>query len=526
MADSKRRILLIALGTTPHLLTFTLAALYKESPEAMPTEIRIVTTELGAEMARRSFFGEGNILDAFWRDYGLSPAAFTEADIHAISSADGEPIADIRTLDDSNRAADLIVKLVRECCEDPDASLHVSIVGGRKSMGMLMGSALTFYGRDRDRISHTLSENETAPDRRPYPSPEELAANPDVVILADLPFLRLRQILPAMMLSKEYSFSEIVRNSQQAIEYMPRVRLTHDGSRWRLYADGVPVYQTGADELVYPDSSRHIEVDIPSGTKTLKLECRNYWYAMTGSQLSTGDDRNYGSNDAMWGDAKLIFGSGSMFKVPSAPWPFHSLPYFILLGILCAFVGVYIIQLNYHFGNRLKKAFPNRWVRLGIGCAGLAGLLWLFPILAGDGYNFVQMLFSGADKNHLQSWNHGCNLLLLSLAAVLLKVVGTVFTLECGGEIFRVPLYEIRYLDVEKNYTTVHAKRDYTVKKTLGALSDELDERFFRIGRAAIVNLSYIRRVTKTDAILSDGAAVPLPRGAYEALNRAIIAYH
>ena len=242
MADSKRRILLIALGTTPHLLTLTLAALYKESPEAMPTEIRIVTTELGAEMARRSFFGEGNILDAFWRDYGLSPAAFTEADIHAISSADGEPIADIRTLDDSNRAADLIVKLVRECCEDPDASLHVSIVGGRKSMGMLMGSALTFYGRDRDRISHTLSETETAPDRRLYPSPEELAANPDVVILADLPFLRLRQILPAMMLSKEYSFSEIVRNSQQAIEYMPRVRLTHDGSRWRLYADGVPVH--------------------------------------------------------------------------------------------------------------------------------------------------------------------------------------------------------------------------------------------------------------------------------------------
>ena len=87
-----------------------------------------------------------------------------------------------------------------------------------------------------------------------------------------------------------------------------------------VYADGVPVYQTGADELVYLDSSRHIEVDIPSGTKTLKLECRNYWYAMTGSQLSTGDDRNYGSNDAMWGDAKLIFGSGSEEpELPDAP---------------------------------------------------------------------------------------------------------------------------------------------------------------------------------------------------------------
>ena len=115
---------------------------------------------------------------------------------------------------------------------------------------------------------------------------------------------------------------------------------------------------------------------------------------------------------------------------------------------------------------------------------------------------------------------------VLDRAAAKLRSDSRALTLECGGETVRVPLYEIRYLDVEKNYTTVHAKRDYTVKKTLGALSDGLDGRFFRIGRAAIVNLSYIRRVTKTDAILSDGAAVPLPRGAYEALNRAIIAYH
>ena len=103
---------------------------------------------------------------------------------------------------------------------------------------------------------------------------------------------------------------------------------------------------------------------------------------------------------------------------------------------------------------------------------------------------------------------------VLDRAAAKLRADSRALTLECGGEIFRVPLYEIRWLGVEKNYTTVHAKRDYTVKKTLGALSDELDERFFRIGRAAIVNLSYIRRVTKTDAILSDGAAIPLPRGA------------
>ena len=59
---------------------------------------------------------------------------------------------------------------------------------------------------------------------------------------------------------------------------------------------------------------------------------------------------------------------------------------------------------------------------------------------------------------------------VLDRAAAKLRSDSRALTLECGGEIFRVPLYEIRYLDVEKNYTTVHAKRDYTVKKTLGAL--------------------------------------------------------
>jgi hypothetical protein len=38
------------------------------------------------------------------------------------------------------------------------------------------------------------------------------------------------------------------------------------------------------------------------------------------------------------------------------------------------------------------------------------------------------------------------------------------------------------------------------------------------------VNLSCISRVTKTDIILKDGANIPLPRGAYEKVNRAIIA--
>ena len=95
--------------------------------------------------------------------------------------------------------------------------------------------------------------------------------------------------------------------------------------------------------------------------------------------------------------------------------------------------------------------------------------------------------------------------------------------LESTGELVRIPFYELRYLDVRQNYVTVHAKDDHTVKRTLGDFEKELDSRFCRVGRSMIINLSFIQRVTKTEVRLSDGTVLPLPRGAYEPLNRAII---
>lgn len=96
-------------------------------------------------------------------------------------------------------------------------------------------------------------------------------------------------------------------------------------------------------------------------------------------------------------------------------------------------------------------------------------------------------------------------------------------TLELPDELVRVPLYEIRCLEVRQNYVTIHAREDYTVKKPLGEFQRELDERFFRTGRSCIVNLAYVRRVTRTEVFLEGGLTAPLSRGLYDAINRAII---
>lgn len=100
-----------------------------------------------------------------------------------------------------------------------------------------------------------------------------------------------------------------------------------------------------------------------------------------------------------------------------------------------------------------------------------------------------------------------------------------VLFLNTGSEMVRVALKYISYADVQGNYVTIHAKENHTVKMTLSELEQQLDERFYRVGRSIIVNLTFIRKVTKKEIFLSDGSVLPLPRGAYEPLNRAIITH-
>lgn len=112
---------------------------------------------------------------------------------------------------------------------------------------------------------------------------------------------------------------------------------------------------------------------------------------------------------------------------------------------------------------------------------------------------------------------------VLDRAAEKMSKNEKVLNFEVSNEMIRVPVYQIRYAEVMGNYVTIHAATDITVKMTLGELEKLLDERFYRAGRSTIINLTQISRVTKTEIKLSDGTAVPLPRGAYDGVNRAII---
>lgn len=114
---------------------------------------------------------------------------------------------------------------------------------------------------------------------------------------------------------------------------------------------------------------------------------------------------------------------------------------------------------------------------------------------------------------------------VLNRAAQKLLRRERVLLLELSGETVRIPLEEISYLEVLKNYVTIQANEAYTVKKPLVELMRQLDDGFIRTGRSHVVNLRFVKRVTKTTVFLKTGTAIPLPRGMYETVNRAIIRY-
>ena len=97
--------------------------------------------------------------------------------------------------------------------------------------------------------------------------------------------------------------------------------------------------------------------------------------------------------------------------------------------------------------------------------------------------------------------------------------------LQGSDETVGIPYYEIRYVEVQHNYVTIHAAEDYTVKKTLSELEEELGDGFFRTGRSFLVNLKCVKRITKKEVSLKDGMVIPLSRGMYEKINREIIRY-
>lgn len=227
----QKNILFLVTGMTPQIITetvYALAADPENTEKWVPHEIHVLTTEKGLIQIKSHLFNDG-IFEKLLTDFCLPKIKFDDSTLHVIMR-DGEELKDLKTIEDNELAANETCRLIKLFTQNEQTTLHVSIAGGRKTMGFYAGYALSLYGRAQDSMSHVLvsQEFEFATNFY-YPTPyeyyvgkynsqERLNAQDAKVFLANIPFVRLRDALPHTHPLKidSYKFSDVVEQINQA----------------------------------------------------------------------------------------------------------------------------------------------------------------------------------------------------------------------------------------------------------------------------------------------------------------------
>jgi CRISPR-associated protein (TIGR02584 family) len=265
-AQPKRRILICVTGLSPQIVTETLFALsVSQTPRWVPDEIRLITTQRGADNARLTLLSDNpGWFHRLCRDWQLPPIAFDASHIEVLQDAHGKPLEDIRDDLDNQRAADGIADLVRRMTEDDNTEIHASIAGGRKTMGFFMGYAMSLWGRPQDKLSHVLI---SAPfESRPeffYPTPtahviparvpgqDPLDASTAKVWLGDIPFVRLRGLLPSSITQQNSGFAQAVSAANRALDQVElEVDIAQSCVRINQQSIALPPMQMGLISLL------------------------------------------------------------------------------------------------------------------------------------------------------------------------------------------------------------------------------------------------------------------------------------
>ncbi len=137
--------------------------------------------------------------------------------------------------------------------------------------------------------------------------------------------------------------------------------------------------------------------------------------------------------------AYLLSGHESFFSFYQAdPFTADSLPYAILLGIVCGFVALYFSRCMFSLEKSFKKIKKYR-LKFILSSLILSSLIFLFPPLYGEGYSTINQLFAGDLQGVMQGSlfeNYADSywaLFIFLLFTMLLKVFASVATNSGGG---------------------------------------------------------------------------------------------
>lgn len=230
----KRRILLAVVGLSPQIVTETLYALvqaHDRQQAFIPTEIHLITTEIGAGLVNDALLSPATgHYHQLLRDYPrLGKPKFSMDNVHIIRDEKNKPLIDIRSIADNTSVADAITTLMAKLTQDPDSALHVSIAGGRKTMGFYLGYIFSLFARPQDQLSHVLVnppfENHPEfyfPPKKPKTinthDGQTISTEQAKIELAKIPVVKLRYVQPDKLFDSQQKFSELIEKIQSSHE--------------------------------------------------------------------------------------------------------------------------------------------------------------------------------------------------------------------------------------------------------------------------------------------------------------------
>lgn len=217
-------ILLAVSGLRPQIFTETLYALHREGH--FPSRAVLLTTQQGAKLAREFLLGSDGQIAAFLRDYGLPANAnpLSKENI-LIPSCKGRLLEDITTREESEAFQELAMRQAWRWTQDRGILVDFSIAGGRKTMSASLALAAQCYGRPQDRLFHVLAAPHCEEDMGFfYPRPG-VKANTHI-ILAPVPFPRLRSHLPESLLCLPATPQDLLRSFHSSAASRVRIHCT------------------------------------------------------------------------------------------------------------------------------------------------------------------------------------------------------------------------------------------------------------------------------------------------------------
>lgn len=137
----------------------------------------------------------------------------------------------------------------------------------------------------------------------------------------------------------------------------------------------------------------------------------------------------------------IFMGSDSLFSFHlDGEWIMERVPACILLGVSCGLVSLYFIRMMTSCEGVFARLKDHRYAKLLLGGLMLSSLIFIFPVLYGEGYSAINILLNSnteADWNTLLNnslfYGHGQLLIIFVAIVVLTKVVATSATNGGGG---------------------------------------------------------------------------------------------